>query len=417
MSESLGAVFANVLDVEYGAVADNSAVDSTEFIQLAIDSKRNVLFPKGIYYLYGSASLNFHNDDQRFLFLAGATLRLQDATNTTNITITGKRQTFVGLNIVTASVDHKPNPCLQIEGADGLLLKDVHVQCDGGTTLVRVRDTVGITFEGGEISGINQDSVSIGLDLGSGVKELSARALTIHQLGYGVVLEDTTESISFVDCNIENQMESMIDVRGRVTGLNVVGVHMEANSAANRFVVVQRGGAVDGGVFTGCEFGELGPVFVNDKGVMQGRRVFVIGGEWIGVNVSGCWHNGAHNVSADRHAVWEIQHSATVSRSCDIFNMWDLDEVVTGPKAALLPLLFSDGNLGPVMRAGGVRLNASKIGFFGASPVVRAEKYQVRHDFSHHLPFGSAYAVLGALLRDLAALGLIECDVIRSGRR
>lgn len=419
----LGGVYANVRD--YGAKGDG-VNDDTDAIQRAIDSRLHVLFPRGNlnatsgeidpYVVLGT--LKFRHDGQRCTFLSGAILELDSAA--ASVQISGASQTFTGLRIQVGTdsvTSHTaiPNPCLFIAGADGLLLEAPYVACGSQTTLVRIQNTEGITMQGGHIYGYGV--TNIGLDIGSEVKSFSAVGLAVDNTGFGVVFNDTSEDISFVDCTIEQQTENMIEVRGQVRGLSIVGLHMESGggtglsagrSAAYRFVVVQRGAGVYGGTFAACLFGNL-----NETGGLLARRVFLIDGDWVGVNVSGCTHNGQRRSDnwTDEDAVWEILGGATISQSCDMFNGWDHIVVATGPNADQLPVIGS--HFGAVsLAARGIRVEASRVGFFGATPVAHSMKYTVGPDHSRALVAGRAYFVLSALLRDLAALGLIECDVL-----
>ncbi len=388
--------------------------DDTAAIQRAIDTRRHVLFPKGVVldggevgaYVVGTP-LVFSHEGQRCTFLAGAFLRLDDAGT---VTINARSQTFTGLKISagtsTTTTSHlaEPDPCLLIENADGLLLEDVHVESSHQSTLVRVVNTDGITIQGGRINGSGavhlEPNLNVGLDLGTGVKNLSAVSLAIDNTGHGVVFTGATEAISFVDCTIEQQSEDMILVQesAAVRGLNVIGLHTEAGSGAYRKIVVEHGGGVYGGVFAGCQFGNL------NEDTSEVGRVFDIDGDWWGVTVRGCSHVTEGDV------IWLLGWFANVRDSCDLFNHWDKVVVVTGPRAGDLPIVQNE--LGALsLTANKIRIEASKIGFFEARPTARSYTYTVGFEHSRTLTPGSVRMVLASLLRDLADLGLIKCEV------
>jgi hypothetical protein len=146
-------------------------------------------------------------------------------------------------------------------------------------------------------------------------------------------------------------------------------------------------------------------------------RVFVIAGEWSGVNVSGCFHNGGKDpttnadYTAEISAVYEIQATATVTNSSDRFNHWDHVAVVAGDGAALLARLDHDYDHGLQFHAAALRVEAEKIGFFGATPVARGAAYTVPDVNLRILTSANARRVLATLLADLAQLGLVNCTV------
>ena len=183
---------------------------------------------------------------------------------------------------------------------------------------------------------------------------------------------------------------------------------------------MQPGAGVYGGVFTGCQLGNL-----NEAG-QSPRRVFVIHGDWHGVNVCGCEHIAQDEADGGLDAIWEIGQVARFSQSCDMLNQWDhfdnnwsqspssadTGRLVAGTDVARFPIVHSDnGKL--VLTAGGIRVDTPKIGFFGAVPAARRWKYSVGSDHRRVLGASpeSAYMVLTSLLKDLARLGLIECEV------
>jgi hypothetical protein len=333
-------------------------------------------------------------------------------------------QAITGLNIVVGTKSYdadrnpiafSPDPCLLIEGADGLLLKDVRVSCSSTTSLVRIRETDGVTIEGGHINGGYANNPNIGLQLGSGAKNVNALGLTIDFSGYGVVFEDTTESISvtesvsLLDCDFENETVNMIEVRdgSQVRGLTVIGFHAESGWGGFNYIKVQAGAGVYGGVFSGCEFGSLN----EHTDPPLPKRVFVIGGEWIGVNVFGCYYHGV-NAAAAADAVWEIQSTARIAQSCTMFNVWDnvvVEADEYGVEVVTLPIIQNNsGEL--AFSAAEVRMEATKIGFFGADPVARPGSYVIGADTgARDLAVYSDYDVLTTLLWDLSRLGLIRC--------
>ena len=446
MAQILADVYQNVRDPIGGlpGATGDGVKDDTRAIQRAINTGRHVLFPQGRveqvpnpdgdtthtevspYKIRGH--LKFKHDGQRCTFLAGAILELDSAR--ASVEIVGKDQTFTGLRITVGTDEDSgvtaiPNPCLLITGADGLLLEDVQVSCGSAATLVRIQDTVGITIQGGQFHGVNEVELSTGLELGDGVKDFSAVALAIDNLGYGVRFEGATESISFVDCTIEQEIVNMVEVRGQVRGLSLLGVHMETGKG-HHFIVVQSGGGVYGGSIAACEFGQLA-THHREWGAQPGkavrprlpatdalnsapRRVFVIGGAWCGVNVSGCFHNGGSE-PASEHAVWELQPTSTVSQSCDRFNTWTDVVVVTGANASALPTLTSDGSGRLTFGAHGILIKASEIGFFGNAPVARPGKYTTEARTARNVLMNDTYSVLATLLADLGRLGLIDCRV------
>ncbi len=410
--------------------------DATATIQSLIDtaaSHDHLVFPRGPwdeerqeYQPYRIAgALKFHRDNQRVTFLAGAKLEL--VTSDASVHILGKRQTFTGLWIhvgVSNVYRALPDPCQLIDGADDLLLEDPRVECWTAAVLVRVKDTAGVTIVGGALDGVNELELSTGLELLDGVTEFRAVSLSIHQLGYGVALYGTTQSVSFVNLTMEAELRNMIAVHGHVYGLTLSGVHMESGTAngAYHFIVVHDGGGVHGGSISGCEFGALrNPAATVDAGTptpgsaaVFWRRVFVIGGEWHGVEVTSCWHSGPDvPVPAVQHSVYEIQATASVKDSGDVFNTWDKVAFADGPGAATLPRLTCDALASTtlVVSAHSIQVNANRIGFFGATPVARSFPYSVGADISRDLVSNEPFRVLGALLRDLASLGLVSVVV------
>ena len=235
------------------------------------------------------------------------------------------------------------------------------------------------------------------------------------QLGYGVALYGTTQGVSFVNLTIEAELRNMIAVHGHVYGLTLSGLHMESGKAngAYHFIVVHEGGGVHGASIRGCEFGALRNPGHEPKPPFP-RRVFVIGGEWHGVEVTSCWHGGPMvPVPATQHSVYEIQATASVKDSGDVFNTWDKVEFADGPGAATVPML-TGGALTTstlVVSAHSIQVNANRIGFLGAMPVARSFPYSVGADISRDLVSNEPFRVLGALLRDLAKLGLVEVVV------
>lgn len=410
--------FANVRDAAYGAWGDGNH-DDTAAIQAAIDNPEGkpVLFPAGdvntstgLPYPYVITSpVRFTHEGQGCLFLSGAQIQLKS--DEARVEILAPSQSFTALSI-QAGTDNTgnvvPTPaCLVIEGADDLLLVDLYVACSTATTLVRVRDSARVTFKGGDVYGVAQGGDNTGVNLGAGVTGVSAGAVAIHELARGLVLEDGAQDVSLHDCTIEAESEAMIEVRGLVRGLYVYGLHCESGTArgAHHFVVVKEAGGVRGGVFLGCEFGALSTRFATPA-----RRVFVIDGEWTGVNVLGCYHNGGDEESS-AHAVWAIGASATVSESCDAWNEWDKVEVFDG--AGRLPVLTRDGERGLQLGAESIQLDSAKLGFFGATPVARGPAYTVRQSNARDLRTDSVEAVLSTLLQDLGRLGIVECRVLR----
>lgn len=413
--QRIGEAVANVID--FGATGDGSTNDWAA-IQEAIDTGLHVIFPQCpiAYQVRGrtltSTALTFPNDGQRFTFLGGAAIRI--GADDGGIRITGANQVFTALR-VTVDTGFTPEPCVDVDGAHGLLWEDPLIECGEAVTLVRVRNTEGMTVIGGAFYGVSQLALNVGLVLGDGVKGFGAVCLSVHALGYGVILEGTSEAVSFENGTIEGCIVNMIEVRGVVRGLRLSAMHMEYGSGdigAYEFIVIVAGGAVHGGAFVGCEFGGLrstGP----DAPLR--RRSFRIAGEWVGVNVIGCWYFGTFE-SPEALAVWQIELGATVAQCGDMFNHWDHIEVNGAGSTGVIPnVTTGDWDLALLyplsIAASGIALQASEIGFFGANPATRRFTYTVDPTDSHDLTTGRTSAVLACLLRDLAALGLITCVV------
>ncbi len=416
MSQELYDLYANVQDTAYGAYGDGTH-DDTHAIQLAIDNAegRHVLFPAGFNPHTGlvapyviTAPLKFTHAHQRCVFLAGALLEFQS--DAARVEITAPSQTFVGLRLHTGTANGFPifpDPCLLIDGADDLLLEDVYVACGTATTLVRITNTLGVTFEGGLVDGLSAAVGNTGLEIGAGAANVGALSLAINNIGHGVVFTGSSAGISLVNGTVEGVGQNAVEVRAGacVRGLSFTGVHMEAGIAdgAFEFVVVQESGGVSGGSFRGCIFGGFNPTVDTTP-----RRIFRIGGTWQGVSVAGCQHlEGGNPVDA---YVWELEDTASVSRSSDLFNFWDRIPVATGPRAGDLSRVASD--FGKVsFGATAVRIVSDKIGFFKADPVPRPAAYEVGPGGSRRLVAGNEQQVLARLLRDLADLGLLRCTV------
>lgn len=426
----VGDVYANVMDShdgKPGAVGDGRT-DDTDAIQRAINTGLHVLFPFSLPNGYAigngtSSVLTFPNAGQRVTFQAGASIRLNS--DAARVVITGTSQTFTGLWVfpgirvsattTTPAIPFVPDPCLLINGAHGLLLEDLRVSGTDAPTLVRIQNTVGADIVVGHIQG--NYGQNIGLQIGDGVKKFSIVNLAIDHTAYGVVFSDpdnatpVAQNISFLDCDVEDQTENAMQVStgSRVHGLSVIGMHHESNFAY-RHVLVQAGAGVHGGVFAGCEF-----VQVNQDATTPGR-VFVIDGDWIGVRTSGNYHHGVPGELANAHAVFQISPTSDLRQSADLFNAWNdvavqTDSAANPAETRRLPMINS--GFGTVtVKAGGVRFDVTKLGFFGATPVMRPGTYLLGPSFELHPPRSlathSVREVLATLLRDLAALGLIR---------
>lgn len=320
MPQLLHQVYANVRDFD---AKGNGRDDDTAFIQAAIDNKEghHVLFPRGELEPSGEINpykilghLKFQNDGQRCIFLAGASLELDS--DYASVIISGKSQTLTGLWITVGTASYGPHsgstavpdPCLLIDGADDLLLEDLHVGCSSAGTLVRIRNAEGVTIRGGRLTGVNELKENTGLDIGSGARNVSALHLTMDQLGYGVVLQDNTgayevgaigltvkafgwgvrigcitDDPSFVRCIFTNNVDGALIVRDDADmvpesgagvyyqtltvakALTMIGCHMDG-AVAPAYVhvqggevgeddVVYGGGAIAGGAILGCTFG------------------------------------------------------------------------------------------------------------------------------------------------------------------
>ena len=462
--DELEVVYANVRDRHGGPGAlGDGFTDDTAAIQRAIDTRRHVLFPQGELvdgviqpYLLGNTDTNAHralapvltfpNADQDVTFLAGA--RLEFVRDGGRVEITGPRQTFTGLWVraglnARTDVSTLPAPCVLVDGADGLLLEDLVVECGSAATLLEIKDTVGVTLRNGVISGVSEQELSTGISFQGTVRQFTGAGLAVHQLGYGVVVEGTCEGLAILDSTVEANLVNMIRIRAgaQLRGLNLQGVHAEPGTyyGSRQYIVVEAGASVQGGYITACELAGLwtsdaalvelakdktDPALSSTELARRGAlaaattpcRVFVIAGEWTGVNVSGCFHNGVPDPTgvdypAEISAVYEIQATATVTNSSDRFNYWDHVAVVTGDGAALLARLDHDYDHGLQFHAAALRVEAEKIGFFGATPVARGAAYTVPDLNLRILTSANARRVLATLLADLAQLGLVNCTV------
>jgi len=328
-----------------------------------------------------------------------------------------------------------------VDGADGLLLEDLVVECGSAATLLEIKDTAGVTLRNGVISGVSEQELSTGISFQGTVRQFTGAGLAVVSLGYGVVVEGTCEGLAILDSTVEGNLVNMVLVKagGKVRGLNLIGVHAEPGTyyGSRQYIVVEAGASVQGGYITACEFGGLWTSdaalveFAKDtesnvaelsrRGALAAattpNRVFVLAGEWTGVNVSGCFHNGGKDpttnadYTAEISAVYEIQATATVTNSSDRFNYYDHVAVVTGDGAALLPRLDHDYDHGLQFHAAALRVEAEKIGFFGATPVARGAAYTVPDLNLRILTSANARRVLATLLVDLAQFGLVNCTV------
>jgi len=174
-------------------------------------------------------------------------------------------------------------------------------------------------------------------------------------------------------------------------GLWVGSCRMEG---AERFIRVDDDGAVVGGVFSGCTFGE----FVSTR-----SRVFSVAGGWDAVVVRGCTQGDAA-VLAER-LVWELLLSATVNRSADMFNTWR-PSLKSGAKADRLVALTSTSSGGLETSSTGTRFETENMGFFDEVLTTRAEYRYASTGFSD-ARYCAVEDVLGTLLLELSTLGLI----------
>jgi len=408
--------YANIED--YGAVEvpDNgTAFDSTDAIRRAIATGLHVVIPTGEFYVYDV--IHFGNLTQRCTFFGRGRIRL--VTAEAQIRITGSRQVFERM-WVTAQAGVDFQPCVLVEGADDVLFLGLLVGCTTNSTLLELRDCANIRLVGGEISGGNPLNDTTGI-LFSGVRGFGSWGLTVHQLQYGVVFATGTQNhcVAFQDGTIEACFEHQVEVRGAVYGLSMLGWHMESGTddeldsegkitsraGAAVFVRVLEGGGVYGGVFAGSVFGAQR---TKQDGVP--RRVFQIGGDWHGVSVYGCWHLGTTDDSFETASIWELESTASVENSGDYFNSWDNALVLEDPTqmAAILYDPDSTNQLGIRISGSSFRARASKIGFFGAEPVEPPTYTLGREYDERNLGASTVEDVLGTLLRDLAALGLVK---------
>lgn len=433
MDDQLWQVVANVRD--HGAFGDGRH-DDTVAIRAAIATKRQVLFPEGSYLLAGGSifhfeegALTFDNNRQRVTFLSGARLLLHSGREW--VRITGTDQEIVGMRIegVVDSGNGAHSPMLEIDGADRLTLRAFDVACGPPTVIVGVQNTRGLTLDSGRIHGSNSRD-TVGLRLGEGAHEVRGSAVAIDQLDVSVDIVGSSRSVAFEGGTFEGTITAAIRVRGEVEGLVISDQHFEgrargARYGAHRFLHVEEGGVIRGGSISGCLFGataifpgglvqravpfpELDPRGVGELAVVdlaRPRWVFHVEGRLEGVVVSGCVHQYGEAV------VWELTETATVSKSCDLFNFWDnVPAVTAGENRDRLPFIGDNANA-VTLTAKSIQVNAERIGFCGEAPVGPARTYRVPAAGSRDLA-DPEWMVLSQLIQDLAALGLIRCETV-----
>lgn len=402
MGELLADVDANVRD--FGAVGDGVTEDGFA-IQKAIDSGRPLLFPGGRYILHHGA-LDFNNARQRALFLADAVLVAYSSEDW--VRITAPDQHIVGMRLDAVEKDREGDahsPLLEIDGADRLLLRDFDISCGPAGVIVRIQDSRGCVFDAGRIHGSNLEG-TIGLQLGDGAHEVRGFAVAIDQLDVSLDITASSRSVTFEASTFEATLSAAIRVGGQVEGLVLNSVHFEGRAeddptGAARFLHVQEGGVIRGASITGTLFGSMGPM---QLGAVP-RRVFFIEGQLEGVVVGGC----VHGVGGGQ-VVWDITNSATLSKSCDLFNFWDNTTITAGGKADRLPFI-SDADAAVAFTAKSIQVNAERIGFCGAEPVAPSDVYTVPAAASNDVS-DPDWMVLSRLIQDLAALGLVRCTVV-----
>lgn len=402
MGEHLADVDANVRD--FGAIGDGVTEDGW-CIQRAIDSGRPLLFPAGRYILHHGA-LEFNNARQRALFLADAVLVAYSSEDW--VRITAPDQHIVGMRVEAVENDEEGDahsPLLEIDGADRLLLRDFDISTGPPGVMVRIQDSRGCVFDAGRIHGSNLEG-TIGIQLGDGAHEVRGFAVAIDQLDVSLDIRGSSRSVTFEACTFEGTLSAAIRVRGEVEGLVLNSVHFEGRPegklwGAARFLHVWRYGVIRGASITGTLFGGMAVWRYGDPSL----RVFLVEGELDGVVVAGSYHQ-----YGDLTAVWDITDTATISKTCDLFNFWDHTTVTTGGKADRLPFI-SDADEAVAFTAKSIQVNAERIGFCGVEPVAPTDVYTVPATGSRDVS-DPDWMVLSQLIQDLAALGLVRCTVV-----
>lgn len=410
--QTMDQVYANVVD--YGAPTNGD--DASSFIQAAIESGRHVLFPAGTYTLgtgdrnLPSSGIIFGHDYQQVTFLAGAVL--QPHGDRGEIRINGKYQVIKGMRVIP-NPEPSEGPIVDIEGADGLRLEEMYVGSSAACTRVRVRNLTRCELWDCEIRGTEDDDgdfLGVGLEIGEGAHEVGAYSTSIVQCGLVVLVSGQVRGPSFVGCDFEQCTGTMMQIAGTAQGFVLDACHFEARYGGRVHIEVPAGGAILGGSITGCHLGE----FMDSTDTDGRRRVFDIAGTVQGLSVTGCTHlfPGFQDDPYKDNFVWELADDASVFNVADEGNYWDMKAPSQRFKArstgvAVIDNTNSDGTLW--LAADAVRLDTDQLGFFSSAPATRGAAFRSSMATTRTASgAGHEAALLAGLLKDLAALGLIQ---------
>ncbi len=427
MSELLSDVYEIVTDhaVSTSVSSRAAAALNAGRIQAAINTGKHVLFPEGEYVF--ADTIEFDNEAQRATFLAGAILVPWDSES--YVRITGRRQTISGLRIEAGKGVAAHSPLLDIDGtfAAELQLDDIRIviaelstTVDDPGAAVRVRNLTKCQFFGGSISGpatagtvgllLANDNTADLSGAGAGAYETGATGLQVEGFGWAVVVACTCDNPTFIDCGFTDNVDGAVRVQpaplvtGPTTATALVLVGCRASGSPRQFVQVDAGGVWKAGGLYSCTFdaaaAAAGAPEAKVRGPFAPTCIVRGAGSLIGVTVTGCQLSGA------RDAIWYLANMP--GNTCDIFNAWGETPVAVGPTGDQLFQLSGNASGGLVLTAREVLMSSQRLGFFDGNPGEQGARFTVPAGSPPSSGTLSAKDGVLRLLRDLAAVGLVQ---------